>query len=517
MPFQATGTSGSASDPMSEGFIQFRSVSKSFGGVAALSGVTLSIARGECHGLMGENGAGKSTLGKVLAGIHRPDQGGLSIDGQPQVFSSPRDALAAGVAMVHQELAFCPDLSVAENLCLGRIPRKWGMVDRESMEHRAKKLLAAIGVDLDVHATMRELSTAQEQLVQIAAALGTEPRILIFDEPTSSLSQPEAERLFELIEALKARGLTIIYVSHRMPELFRLCDRISVLRDGRYAGELAAEAMTESAVVRLMIGRDLDHCVPEHLSSAVGEPVLTVRHLSSPGRFQDMSFEVRAGEIVGFAGLVGAGRSEIARALFGLDPRANGEVTIKGERLKVGSIQESLKAGISLVPEDRKRQGCVLGMSCLENISMAVLPELSRSGLLDRSSERSLAGKSFLDLSIKAASIDAPVQSLSGGNQQKVVLAKWLARKGRVLIVDEPTRGVDVGAKAAIHALIDRLACEGFAILLISSELPELVHLSSRVIVMREGRQVGELAREAVTQESVLRLMSAAESSPARS
>lgn len=493
---------------MSEGYIQFRSISKSFGGVSALSEVTLSIARGECHGLMGENGAGKSTLGKVLAGIHKPDGGDLFLDGQPQAFSSPRDALEAGVAMVHQELAFCPDLSVAENLCMGRIPRKLGMVDRKAMERTAGKLLAAIGVELDVRVMMRELSTAQEQLVQIAAALGTDPRILIFDEPTSSLSQPEAERLFELIESLKARGLTVIYVSHRMPELFRLCDRISVLRDGQYAGELSGEAMTESAVVRLMIGRDLDHYFPEHLSSERGEPVLTVRRFSSPGKFQDVAFEVRAGEIVGFAGLVGAGRSEIARALFGLDPRATGEVLVEGRRLKAGSIQESLKAGISLVPEDRKRQGCVLGMACSENISMALLRELSRSGRLDRQSEKSLATKSFSDLSIKASSIDAPVQSLSGGNQQKVVLAKWLVRKGRVLIVDEPTRGVDVGAKAAIHALIDRLACEGLAIILISSELPELVQLSSRVIVMREGRQVGELPRSEVTQESVLRLMS---------
>lgn len=497
---------------MSAGFIQFHSVTKSFGGVAALRGVSLSVASGECHGLMGENGAGKSTLGKVLAGIHRPDAGGLVIDGQARVFSSPREALAAGVAMVHQELAFCPDLSVAENLCMGRIPTKRGMVDRRAMERMANSLLAAIGVELDVRVLMRELSTAQEQLVQIAAAVGTDPRILIFDEPTSSLSQPEAERLFDLIESLKARGLTVIYVSHRMPELFRLCDRISVLRDGQYAGEVSGEGMTEAAVVRLMIGRDLEHYFPEHPSTPPGEVVLTVRELGSPGKFQDVGFEVRAGEILGFAGLVGAGRSEIARAVFGLDPRASGEVSVSGAALELGSVRRSMAAGISLVPEDRKRQGCVLGMGCSENISLAVLSQLSRGGLLDRSSERDLAAKSFGELAIKASSIEAPVGSLSGGNQQKVVLAKWLARKGRVLIVDEPTRGVDVGAKAAIHSLIDALARAGMAVILISSELPELLQLSSRIIVMREGRQVGGLSRDEADQESVLRLMAGAAS-----
>jgi ABC-type sugar transport system ATPase subunit len=493
---------------MSAPFIKFRSVSKSFGGVAALTDVTLSIPRGECHGLMGENGAGKSTLGKILAGIHRPETGGMDIDGQPQVFSSPRDALAAGVAMVHQELAFCPELSVAENLCMGRYPRKFGMLlDRANMHARAEELLAAIGVSLDVRLKMCDLSTAQEQLVQIAAAAGTNPRILIFDEPTSSLSDPEARRLFELIETLKSRGITMIYVSHRMPELFRLCDKISVLRDGRYVGELSGAGMTEAAVVRMMIGRDLEGYFPSHLDAAPGDVVLKVRDLSSPGLFSGVSFELRAGEILGFAGLVGAGRSEIAKAIFGLDPQARGHVELDGKNLPLGSIRASLDAGISLVPEDRKRQGCILGMPCSANISMAVLPELTKAGLLDRPREKQISEEYFGRLSIKAASPEAPVHSLSGGNQQKVVLAKWLAKGGRVLIVDEPTRGVDVGAKAAIHALIDQLAHQGLAVILISSELPELINLSSRVIVMREGRLVGEVSRAKLDQESVLRLM----------
>jgi ABC-type sugar transport system ATPase subunit len=491
-------------------FIRFNSVTKTFGGVTALAEVSFGIARGECHGLMGENGAGKSTLGKVLAGIHLPDTGGFEIDGVAQSFSSPRDALRAGVAMVHQELAFCPDLSVAENLCLGRYPRRLGglLLDPVAMAARAEALLEAIGVWLDVSRPMRELSTAQEQMVQIAAAVGANPRILVFDEPTSSLSATDAEALFQLIEQLKARGLTLIYVSHRMPELFRLCDRISVLRDGRYVGGLAKSEMSHDAVVRMMIGRSVTDYFPQHLASPLGQTVLEVANLASPGKFAGIGFAVRAGEILGLAGLVGSGRSEVAQALFGLDSAATGSVFLDGEPLRLGSVRASLAAGIGLVPEDRKRQGCVLGMSCRANISMAILDRLRRLRvLLDRPREEEVASAFFARLKVKAASLDAPVHSLSGGNQQKIVLAKWLARRGRVLIVDEPTRGVDVGAKAAIHGLIDDLARQGLAVILISSELPEVINLSTRVLVMRSGRIVGELAKQEATQEAVLRLM----------
>ncbi len=490
-------------------FIRFQGITKVFGGVRALSEVSLSIGRGECHGLMGENGAGKSTLGKVLAGIHKPDAGEVVIDGRAHVFGSPRGAMDAGVAMVHQELAFCPELSIAENLCMGRYPRRFGglLLDRPAMQRRAEELLAAIGVALDVWRPMNSLSTAQEQLVQIAAAVGSEPRILVFDEPTSSLSEPEAQALFLLIEKLKTRGLTMIYVSHRMPELFRLCDKISILRDGHYVGTLAKAEMTHDAVVRMMIGRSVAEYFPQHIDAPAGEVVLRVRGLSSPGKFRDISFEVRAGEIVGFAGLVGAGRSEVAKAIFGLDPRATGEVELDGKALPLGSIKDSLRAGVGLVPEDRKRQGCVLGMPCRANISMAILDRLGRFGVLDQAREKTIATDYFSRLRVKAASLEAPVNSLSGGNQQKVVLAKWLARGGRLLIVDEPTRGVDVGAKAAIHALIDELAREGLAVILISSELPEVINLSTRVLVLREGSLAGELPRSKATQDSVLRLM----------
>jgi len=499
--------------PMPEPFIEYRLITKTFAGVTALDNVSFSINRGECHGLMGENGAGKSTLGKVLAGIHRPDSGTVLIGGKVQSLNSPADAAKAGVGMVHQELAFCPDLSVAENLSMGQYPKKWGVVvDRAAMQRRAEELLARIGVSLDVCQTMRSLSTAQEQLVQIASAVGTGAEILVFDEPTSSLSQVDAERLFTLIDQLKARGVTMIYVSHRMPEVFRLCDRLTVLRDGKYVGTLDRAQATQDAVVRLMIGRSMEAYFPQHLSTEPGKPMLSVSNLSSGGKFRDVSFGVRAGEIVGFAGLVGAGRSEIAKAIFGLDARATGSVSVEGKPLPLGDIRQAMRRGIGLLPEDRKREGLVLMMGGRQNFSMAMLPRMRRMGMIDRPKERRLTQEYFDKLRVKTPSIDAPVAGLSGGNQQKVALAKWLGRGAKLLIVDEPTRGVDVGAKAAIHGLIDELARQGVAIILISSELPELLNLSTRVLVMREGRLVGELSREQITQESVLRLMAGVES-----
>lgn len=490
------------------GCIEFRKITKRFGGVIALDGVDLTIESGECHALVGENGAGKSTLGKVLAGIHRPDGGTLLLDGRPRRFASPRDAARAGIGMVHQELAFCPDLSVAENLCLGRYPRVLGpLVGRRAMATRAAELLGRIGITLDVHQRMRQLSLAQEQLVQIAAAVGSGARILIFDEPTSSLSQAEAQRLFALIHKLRRQGVTVLYVSHRMPEVFELADRISVLRDGRHVATVPRQAVSEAELVRLMIGRPVTEYFPRHLNRQPGRELLEVQGLSSRGRFCDVSFCVHSGEIVGLAGLVGAGRSEVARAIFGLDPHATGRVLVEGAILRLGSARRAMRAGLGLVPEDRKRQGLILAMSGRENFSLVILERLRRVLLLDRGRERREAAEYFRRVDVRAASIDAPAASLSGGNQQKVVLARWLARRPKVLIVDEPTRGVDVGAKAAIHALIDELAGQGLGVLLISSELPELIHLSSRVLVMRAGRIVAELPRSDATQERLLTLM----------
>jgi ABC-type sugar transport system ATPase subunit len=501
---------------MPEPFIEYRSITKTFAGVTALDDVSFTINRGECHGLMGENGAGKSTLGKVLAGIHRPDSGTVLIGGKVRHLNSPADAARAGVGMVHQELAFCPDLSVAENLSMGQYPRKWGLVvDRGAMRRRAEELLSRIGVSLDVRRNMRSLSTAQEQLVQIASAVGTGAEILVFDEPTSSLSQVDAEHLFTLIDQLRARGVTMIYVSHRMPEVFRLCDRLTVLRDGKYVGTLDRAQATQDAVVRMMIGRSVEAYFPQHLSTEPGKPILDVSNLSSLGKFKDVNFQVRAGEIVGFAGLVGAGRSEIAKAVFGLDRYATGSVSIEGKPLPLSDIREAMRRGMGLVPEDRKREGLVLMMGGRENLSMAMLPRMRRMGLIDRSKESRLTIEYFAKLSVKAPSIESPVAGMSGGNQQKVALAKWLARGAKLLIIDEPTRGVDIGAKAAIHALIDELAREGVAVILISSELPELLNLSTRVLVMRDGRLVGELPRGQISQESVMRLMAGVESAPA--
>jgi ABC-type sugar transport system ATPase subunit len=382
------------------------------------------------------------------------------------------------------------------------------LVDRKGMERRAMELLGRIGVSIDVRQAMRRLSTAQEQLVQIASAVGTGANILVFDEPTSSLSQPESESLFRLIEQLKSRGVTMIYVSHRMPEVFRLCDRVTVLRDGHYVGTLDRAAATPDAVIRMMIGRSIEAYFPQHLGQKAGPIILSAKGLSSPGQFHDVSFDVRAGEIVGFAGLVGAGRSEVAKAIFGLDKRATGMVMVNGQRLRLGRVKDAMRSGLGLVPEDRKRQGLVLMMGGRQNFSLAMLERMRRLWvMIDTGRERRMALDYFEKLRVKTQSLEMPVAGLSGGNQQKVALAKWLGRGAKLLIVDEPTRGVDVGAKAAIHALIDNLAREGAGIMLISSELPELLNLSTRVLVMREGRLVAELPREELSQERVVRYM----------
>ena len=488
--------------------IAFSSISKSFVGVQALDAVSLAIERGECHGLMGENGAGKSTLGKILAGIYRPDVGEIRIDGQPKRFDSPYDAVRAGIGMVHQELAFCPDLSVAENLTLSQYPRRFGVfTDRHAMDEQARRRLGEIGVSMDIHQPMKELTTGQEQLVQIAAAVGTGAKILIFDEPTSSLSEAESQQLFRLIEQLRQRGVTMIYVSHRLPEVLRLCDRISVLRDGKHVGTLLRSEATQDRIVQMMIGRPLAEYFPHHLDRTPGDVKLRVTNLTSPGKFENVSFDIRAGEIVGMAGLVGSGRSEVAQAIFGLDKNASGRVEVENIRLKPGSARHAMRRGLGFLPEDRKRQGLVLMMSCRRNFSLVILERLRRWGLLNQRQEMREAEDLFARLRVKTPSIETPVAALSGGNQQKVVIAKWLARKLKVLIVDEPTRGVDVGAKAAIHGLIDELAQQGIAVLLISSELPEVINLSTRIIVLRAGRIVGEVAREQATQETLMRLM----------
>ena len=493
--------------PDSPPAVRFENVSKRFPGVQALKGVSLEIAAGACHALCGENGAGKSTLGKILAGLQSPDEGKIFVFGREVSFSSPHDAIAAGIGMVHQELAFCENLSVAENLCLGDIPRRRGFVDRDEMDRRATALLAETGTTLDVRSRLGALSIGNRQMVQIAAAVGGGAKIIVFDEPTSSLSQAEAERLYALIGRLKARGVTCIYVSHRMPEIFALCDAVSILRDGTHVATRATSDLTEGQLVEMMIGRPLAEYFPSHDPSKIGDEVLRAEKLSSAGHFHDVSLTLRAGEVVGLAGLMGAGRSEVACALFGLEPITAGEVFLRGARVRIDDPQQAIRYGIGFVPEDRKRQGLVLSESALHNTSLPTLKRLSKLSWIFRTKERKEASDLFTQLRVRTPGLDAVVAGLSGGNQQKVVLAKWLAAKPQILILDEPTRGVDVGAKAEIHALIGQLAASGTAILVISSELPEVLTLAERILVLRDGRLVGELPRAAATQESLMRMM----------
>lgn len=492
---------------MSDVAVRFDEISKRFPGVQALRDVSLQIAAGTCHALCGENGAGKSTLGKILAGMQQPDGGRLVVFGKGVHFRSPRDAFDGGVAMVHQELAFCDNMTVAENLCLFHMPSRFGLVDDAEMERRAIALLAETGTTLDVRQKIGLLAIGQRQMVQIAAAVGGGARIIVFDEPTSSLSQAEAERLYALIGRLKARGVTCIYVSHRMPEIFQLCDAVSVLRDGQHVATRPTAGLTEGELVQLMIGRPLAEYLPTHGNGKGGDEVLRIENLSLPGRFEEISLSLRAGEVVGLAGLMGAGRSELASAVFGLDRPARGQIYLRHAAVSIDSPAKAIGLGIGYVPEDRKKQGLVLSESGLHNTSLPTLPRFSRLGWLHRARERRVAGEYFAKLRVRAPSLDSVVAGLSGGNQQKIVLAKWLAANSDVLILDEPTRGVDVGAKAEIHALIGELASRGTAILLISSELPEVISLADRILVLREGRLVGEVAREAATQDGLMRMM----------
>ncbi len=488
--------------------IEFDHVFKNFPGVAALRNVTFAVGTGECHALLGENGAGKSTLGKVLAGMYRPDGGRILIDGHEARFHSPRDATRAGVAIVHQELVFCPNLSVAENLCLHDLPA-WGIfLDRRQLKSRAVALLAQVGLDVDANRPLASLSIAQEQLVQIAAAVGLGAKILVFDEPTSSLGRSEVERLFQLIRQLQRSGVTIIYVSHRLEEIFELCQTVTVLRDGQHIATRPVGELSHDDLVRMMVGRSVEETPPAEVHPTAGVVRLHCDCLSSPGRFSDVPLELHAGEIVGLAGLVGAGRTEVLEALFGLDAGASGETHIDGKRVFVRSPHEAQRLGMMLIPEDRKRQGLVPAMNVRENLTLSILDTFRRwLGTVDRGGETALADRFRRDLSILAPSGETPVTALSGGNQQKIVFARGLAADCRILLIDEPTRGVDVGAKREIHDLVRKLASEGAALLLVSSDLPELLSLSQRVVVLRQGKLVAELSRIEATPDAVLRAM----------
>jgi ABC-type sugar transport system ATPase subunit len=482
-------------------------ISKRFPGVQALSGVSIEIQAGSCHALMGENGAGKSTLGKIFAGLYAPDEGTILLDDKPVHFAGPQQAVAAGIAMVHQELLFAENMTVAENLCLGHLPNKGPWLDRSAMIEKSCEWLRAIGSNIDPMQRLGDLPISKQQLVQIASGIGQGARVLLFDEPTSSLAQAEVENLMGLIRELRQNGVTCVYVSHRLEEIFALCDTITVLRDGKPVDTVPIKGLSRDSLVKMMIGRDLAESLETHFVPDAGAEFLRVENLSSEGKFRDISFSVRRGEIVGLAGLVGAGRTEITEAIFGLDPHVKGKIFISGQEVKVKDPIHAMELGIGLVPEDRKRHGLVLTMNSRENVSLPNLDHLAHFTWIDRGAERETAQTYFDRMRVKAPTLDTPSVGLSGGNQQKLVIAKWLAAKSDLLIVDEPTRGVDVGAKAEIHALIRGLAEQGKAVLVVSSDLPELLALSSRILVMREGNLVGEIDGEQADQENVMRLM----------
>ncbi|WP_424952581.1 sugar ABC transporter ATP-binding protein [Deinococcus sp.] len=488
-----------------EALLTLTSASKSFGPVQALRGVSLALYGGEAHALLGENGAGKSTLVKILAGVHRPDGGGLTVGGRPQHFHGPADAREAGIAVIYQEPTLFPDLSVAENVLMGRQPlARLGRIDARAMQAQVAAILTDLGVHLDPARLVRGLSIADQQLVEIAKALSLNAQILIMDEPTAALTLAETDRLFRVVRSLRARGAAVLFITHRLEEVFSECQRVTVMRDGAWVSSGPVEGYTPDSVVRQMVGRDLGDLYPAS-TALPGEPMLEVRGLSSPGLFEDISFTVRKGEIVGLAGLVGAGRSEVARAIFGIDPRA-GEVKIGGHVIAPHSPQAVMAAGLGLVPEDRRQQGLVMEMSTERNANLAILNRLKSGLLMNRAAERASAHDWTSRLRLKAHRLTDPVSSLSGGNQQKVVLAKWLATGPRVLIVDEPTRGIDVGAKAEVHRTLSELAASGLAVLMISSDLPEVLGMAGRILVMREGRLVGELSWEQASEEGVMSL-----------
>lgn len=476
---------------------------KSFPGITALTGVDLEVGTGEVHAIVGENGAGKSTLMKILAGVYQPDTGTIQIDGAPVVLADPIEAKKAGVRMVYQELNLVPDLSVAENIALGRMPTKWGFVDRDAMSQDAARVLADLQTKISPTAMVGDLSVSEQQLVEIAKAYSSSPRFIVFDEPTSSLSEHETQALFGVIRRMRDSGIAVIYISHRLREVVDIADRVTVLRDGRRINTLVVAETTVDDMISLMVGRDIKEVFPKKVVP-IGEIVLEAKNLSLPGSFHDVSFTVRAGEIVGFAGLVGAGRTEVAQAIFGLSPLARGQIWLRGKKAKISSPRAGIKAGIAYVPEDRKSDGIIPIQSIKNNISLAVLPSLHLGGFIKFLTERKLAESKSEDLGVTPPLVDRLVNTLSGGNQQKVVLAKWLAAKPQVLILDEPTRGVDVGAKADIHTIIGELAASGAAIIMISSELPEVMAVSDRIYVLHEGSITAEISRDDATEEVVM-------------
>ncbi len=483
--------------------LQVQHISKSFGGVHALQDVDFAVVPGEVHAILGENGAGKSTLIKILTGFHQPDSGEIFLEGKPVHFSGTREAQQLGIAAIYQEPSLFPDLDVAENIMVGRQPvGRWG-IDWRSMYAEATGLLKRLGLPIDPHTKARDLSVAQQQVVEIARSLSINAKVLIMDEPTSSLTLREVDELFAIVRQLRDAGTAVVFISHRLEELFAVADRVTILRDGAYVGTREMAGISTDEMIRLMVGRSLGELFPkQHVEP--GAVVLEAEGLGVEGAFSGVSFQLRRGEIVGMSGLIGAGRTNVARAIFGTDPATAGTIKLDGKPVTIKSPDEAMALGIGYVPEDRKEHGLVLEMSIADNITLPILARFARLGWLNQGQALVQAKESSQQLEVKMTGVDQKAQQLSGGNQQKVVLAKWLGTRPRVLILDEPTRGIDVGTKAAVHRLMSNLAAEGIAILMISSELPEILGMSDRVLVMREGRLTAEFSRADATQEKLM-------------
>ncbi|MGC5563179.1 sugar ABC transporter ATP-binding protein [Streptomyces sp. FR-108] len=488
--------------------LRIEGIRKTFPGVVALDSVDFDLRRGEVHVLLGENGAGKSTLIKMLSGAYRPDAGKIVVDGEKVRIHGAQDAARLGIATIYQEFNLVPDLTVAENIFLGRQPRRLGMIDRKRMEADAAVLLERVGVEVSPRARVRELGIARLQMVEIAKALSLDARVLIMDEPTAVLTSTEVDKLFRIVRTLREDGVGIVFITHHLEEIAALGDRVTVIRDGRSVGQVPAST-PEDELVRLMVGRSIELQYPRE-RPASGDPreaaLLSVEGLTRDGVFHDVTFEVRAGEVVGVAGLVGAGRTEVVRAVFGADPYDKGSVAVAGTRLPRHDVNAAMTAGIGFVPEDRKGQGLLLDASVEENLGLVTLRAATRGGLVDLKGQRTAAAKVAEQLGVRMAGLGQHVRTLSGGNQQKVVIGKWLLADTRVLILDEPTRGIDVGAKVEIYQLVNALTAAGHAVLLISSDLPEVLGMSDRVLVMAQGRIAGELSADEATQDSVMAL-----------
>ncbi|XOK59433.1 sugar ABC transporter ATP-binding protein [Paenibacillus elgii] len=485
--------------------LEMNDISKSFPGVRVLDQVTFNLTGGEVHALMGENGAGKSTLMKILGGIHRRDGGTVILKGTPCEIASPSMAQSLGIAMIHQELNLIPHLTVMENIFLGRefTYGRSGMINWGKMRQESVRFLSQLGLSIDPGIIAGELSVGQQQMIEIAKALSMNAEILVLDEPTAALTDREIEALFTVIESLKAKGVGMIYISHRMEEIFRICDRVTVMRDGHTVGTDRVADTNIDKLVKMMVGREIKDRFPK-IDVAVGEPKLEINGLSLPGKLQDISFAVRSGEIVGIAGLMGAGRTELAKALFGVTPARQGEIRVDGRPVAIRKPVDAIRAGIALVTEDRKDEGLLLNLSVKDNISLPNLKDVSSFGFVSSSKETGISDRLISQLLIKTPNGEQKVSSLSGGNQQKVVIGKWLETNPQVFILDEPTRGVDIGAKKEIYDLMNQLVSRGVAILMISSELPEVLGMSDRILVMHEGRIAGEFARGEATQEKIM-------------